>query len=208
VSGDFYDVFRAADGRIALVMGDVSGKGVPAALVMGVIHGAVRSSRWPDSAAAHERESGRLNLLLCENVSGARYASMFWCYYEPLARRLCYVNAGHCPPLLVGRRSQGTEIAGLDAGGPVLGLLPEARYEQAGCEVCPGDVLVLYSDGLIEANSPSGEEYGEGRLRQLLATAATGSPADIRDSILASASAFVGSTPLRDDLTLVVAKFT
>ena len=208
VGGDFYDVFRAADGRIALVMGDVSGKGVPAALVMGVIHGAVRSSRWPDSAAAHELESGRLNLLLCENVSGARYASMFWCYYEPLTRRLCYVNAGHCPPLLVGRRSQGTEIAGLDAGGPVLGLLPQARYEQAWCDVCPGDVLVLYSDGLIEANSPSGEEYGEGRLRHLLATVAPGIPADVRDAILASASAFVGSTPLRDDLTLVVAKFT
>ncbi len=104
VSGDFYDVFRAGDGRIAIVMGDVSGKGVPAALVMGVIHGAVRSSAWPESTAAHERESARLNLLLCEKAAVSRYASMFWCYYEPLTRRLCYVNAGHYPPLLVGEQ--------------------------------------------------------------------------------------------------------
>ena len=207
VSGDFYDVFRAGDGRIAIVMGDVSGKGVPAALVMGVIHGAVRSSAWSESTSAHERESGRLNLLLCEKASVSRYASMFWCYYEPLTRRLCYVNAGHYPPLLVGERGHGIEIARLDAGGPVLGLLPEARYEQARCDVRPGDVLVLYSDGLIEATNPAGEEYGESRLRELLATAGAGSPDDIRDAILASASAFLGAAPPRDDLTLVVAKF-
>ena len=207
VSGDFYDAFRAGTDRIAIVMGDVSGKGVPAALVMGVIHGAVRSSAWPESTAEHERESGLLNLLLCENASGARYASMFWCYYEPLTRRLCYVNAGHCPPLLVGDRGHGVEIARLDAGGPVLGILPAARYEQAQCEVRPGDVLVLYSDGLIEATNPAGEEYGESRLRELLATAGAGGPDDIRNAILASARAFLGPAPPRDDVTLVVATF-
>jgi hypothetical protein len=207
VSGDFYDVFRAGDSRIAIVMGDVSGKGVPAALVMGVIHGAVRSSSWSESTSAHERESAQLNLLLCEKASLSRYASMFWCYYEPLTRRLGYVNAGHHPPLLVGERGHGIEITRLDAGGPVLGLLPAARYEQARCDVRPGDVLVLYSDGLIEATNPAGEEYGESRLLEFLATADAGSPDDIRDAILASASAFLGTVPPRDDLTLVVAKF-
>jgi hypothetical protein len=207
VSGDFYDVFRAGDGRIAIVMGDVSGKGVPAALVMGVIHGAVRSSGWSESTSAHEGESGRLNLLLCEKAAVSRYASMFWCYYEPLTRRLCYVNAGHHPPLLVGERGHGVEITRLDAGGPVLGLLPGARYEQARCDVRPGDMLVLYSDGLIEATNPAGEEYGESRLREFLARAQAGSPDDVRDAILESASAFLGPAPPRDDLTLVVAKF-
>jgi hypothetical protein len=207
VSGDFYDAFRAGNGRIAIVMGDVSGKGVPAALVMGVIHGAVRSSAWSESTAEHERESGELNLLLCENASGARYSSMFWCYYEPLTRQLSYVNAGHCPPLLVGDRGHGIEVVRLVAGGPVLGILPAARYEQARCEVRPGDVLVLYSDGLSEATNPAGEEYGESRLRECLATAEAGSPDDIRDAILASASAFLGPAPPRDDVTLVVAQF-
>jgi hypothetical protein len=207
VSGDFYDAFRTGSGHIAIVMGDVSGKGVPAALVMGVIHGAVRSSAWPESTAEHERESARLNLLLCENASGARYASMFWCYYEPLTRLLFYVNAGHCPALLVSEPGHGIQITRLDAGGPVLGILPAARYEQARCEVRDGDVLVLYSDGLIEATNPAGEEYGESRLHERVAAAGAGSPDDVRDAILASASAFLGPASPRDDVTLVVAKF-
>ena len=172
MSGDFYDVFRAGDGRIAVVIGDVSGKGVPAALVMGVIHGAVRSSAWSE---VHVRARAGVRAAEPPAVregSFSRYASMFWCYYEPLTRRLCYVNAGHYPPLLVGDRGHGIEIMRLDAGGPVLGLLPAARYEQARCDVRPGDVLVLYSDGLTEAINPAGEEYGESRLRELLATTA------------------------------------
>jgi hypothetical protein len=209
VGGDFYDAFRAGDGRIAIVMGDVSGKGVPAALVMGVIHGAVRSSAWWESASAHERESGQLNLLLCEKGTSSRYASMFWCYYEPRTRRLSYVNAGHYPALLIADKGHGPEVVTLDAGGgPVLGILPEARYEQAWCEIHPGDTLVLYSDGLIEAQNPAGEEYGEGRLRDFLTKADAGTPNDIRDAILASASAFGGAVPPRDDLTLVAARFT
>jgi hypothetical protein len=207
VGGDFYDAFRSPDGRIAIVMGDVSGKGVPAALVMGVIHGAVRSTAWPESTADHERESARLNRLLGEKGAGARHASMFWCYYEPSTRQLGYVNAGHCPGLLVGERDHGVSIARLDVGGPVLGILEEARYEQARCEVRPGDVLVLYSDGLIEATEPDGEEYGEARLRACLATAGAGSPDEIRAAILASADAFLGPASPRDDVTLVVAKF-
>jgi hypothetical protein len=207
VGGDFYDAFRAGDGRIAMVLGDVSGKGVPAALVVGVIHGAARSSAWPESTADHERESARLNRLLCGKAAGGRYASMFWCYYEPATRQLSYVNAGHCPGLLVGERERAIAIARLDVGGPVLGILPTARYEQGRCDVCSGDVLVLYSDGLVEATSPAGEEYGERRLRDCLATAGAGSPEEIRAAILASAGTFLGTAAPRDDVTLVVAKF-
>lgn len=211
VGGDFYDVFRLNDEGIALVMGDVSGKGVPAALLMGVIHGAVRSSLWSESPSRHESESQQLNHLLCERASGERYASMFWCYYDPIAHSLSYVNAGHCPPILARKgRSSGNkvEISRLHVGGPVLGVLPDARYEQAKLEVFPGDILVMYSDGLVEATNSRGEEYGEGRLRALLATVTEKSADDIRRSILASFSAFSGATDLRDDLTIVVAQFT
>ena len=190
-----------------MVIGDVSGKGVPVVLVMGVIHGSLRSSAWSQSTSAHELESARLNLLLCEKGSFSRYSSMFWCYDEPEARRLHYVNAGHYPPLLVGERDDRVLITRLDAGGPVLGLLPAARYEQASCDVRPGDVLVLYSDGLTEAINPAGEEYGESRLRGFLATVDGRSADEIRDAILASAKGFLGAGPPRDDLTLVVAKF-
>ena len=98
IGGDFYDVFRVDGDRTALAIGDVSGKGVPAALLMAVIHGAVRSSDWTESTAVHERESARLNRLLCENASGARFASMFWCYHDPRTRRLHYLNAAREGP--------------------------------------------------------------------------------------------------------------
>jgi hypothetical protein len=207
VGGDFYDVFSLKDEGTALVMGDVSGKGVPAALLMGVIHGAVRSSLWSESPSRHESESRQLNRLLCERASGERYASMFWCYHNPISHSLSYVNAGHCPPLLV-RKSEGkVEISRLHMGGPVLGVLPDARYEQAKLEVSPGDLLVMYSDGLVEATNPRGEEYGEGRLRELLATVNEKSADDIRQAILASLAVFLGAEELRDDLTIVVAQF-
>jgi Stage II sporulation protein E (SpoIIE) len=207
LGGDFYDVFRLKDEGIALVMGDVSGKGVPAALLMGVIHGAVRSSLWSESPSRHESESQRLNRLLCEPASGERFASMFWCYYDPLAHTLSYVNAGHWPPLLMQKSGSKVELSRLHAGGPVLGVLPNARYEQAKLQVSPGDLLVMYSDGLVEAVNSHGEEYGEGRLRELLATLTEKSADDTRRAILASLAAFTGTAGLRDDLTIVVTQF-
>jgi hypothetical protein len=207
VGGDFYDVFRLKDERIALVMGDVSGKGVPAALLMGVIHGAVRSSLWSESPSRHESESQQLNRLLCERASGERYASMFWCYHDPIPHTLSYVNAGHCPPLLTRKSGSKVEISRLHVGGPVLGVLPNARYEQATVQVSTGDLLLMYSDGLVEATNPHGEEYGEVRLRELLATLTEKSADEIRRVILASLAAFSGTTGLRDDLTIVVAQF-
>jgi sigma-B regulation protein RsbU (phosphoserine phosphatase) len=208
VGGDFYDVFRLDDERIALIMGDVSGKGVPAALIMGVIHGAVRSSLWSESPSRHESESQQLNRLLCERASGERYASMFWCYHDPIAHTLSYVNAGHCPPLLTRKNGSKVEISRLHVGGPVLGVLPDARYEQAKLQVSPGDILVMYSDGLVEAINSHGEEYGEGRLSELLATLTEKSANDILRAIVASLAAFSGIAELRDDLTIVVAQFT
>jgi sigma-B regulation protein RsbU (phosphoserine phosphatase) len=207
VGGDFWDAFRPGDGRVALVIGDVSGKGVPAALLTGVIHGAVRSAAWWESAASHELESAQLNRLLCRDAAPNRYASMFWCYYEPGTRELRYVNDGHCPPLLVSRGPDGLEVSTLDAGGPVLGLVDDAAYRQASRHVAVGDLLILYSDGLVESTNTAGEEYGVGRLRELLPSAAASGPEGLRDTIEAAVAGFRGPVALRDDLTLVVAQF-
>ena len=174
---------------------------------MGVIHGAVRSSLWAESPVRHEVESQRLNRLLCERASGERYASMFWCYYDSSAHCLSYVNAGHCPPLLTRKNGSGVEISRLHVGGPVLGVLPEAHYEQAKFAVSAGDLLVMCSDGLVEATNSRGEEYGESRLRELLAAVTGRSADDIRRAILAPLAAFSGAAKLRDDLTIVVAQF-
>ncbi len=207
VGGDFYDVFRLKDDGIALVIGDVSGKGVPAALLMGVIHGAVRSSVWAESPSRRESEAEQLNKLLCERSSGERYASMFWCYHDPASHSLSYVNAGHCPPLLTRKTGNAVGISRLTVGGPVLGVLPDARYEQATIQLSRGDLLVMYSDGLVEATNPAGEEYGDARLGELLATVTEKSADEIRRAILASLAAFAGTEGLRDDLTIVVAQF-
>ena len=205
VTGDFYDTFQTEHG-LALVVGDVSGKGIPAALLMGVIHGAVRSSTWTDSRVSHERETAGLNRLLCERTSGERFASMFWSYCDVRGGWVHYVNAGHLAPMLIGLRHGKPEINRLDVGGPVLGLLPYAAYMQGQVEIQSGDAMVLYSDGLVEATNASGEEFGESRLAELLSQSLGESPEKIRDCILASVNDFLGGVPAHDDLTCLVAK--
>jgi hypothetical protein len=199
VGGDFYDAFRTDDG-LALVVGDVSGKGIPAALLMGVISGAVRSSHWTDSRASHERETGELNRLFCERAAGDRFASMFWGYCDPQFQTVHYVNAGHCAPILIGLRNGQPEIRRLDVGGVVLGVLPTTSYTQGCAPIQPGDILVLYSDGVIEAQNASGEEFGEARLVQLVSESARGGAQKVRDSILAGVHAFLGGRPRRRHL--------
>jgi serine phosphatase RsbU (regulator of sigma subunit) len=207
VGGDFYDVFPLASNGFGAVIGDVSGKGLPAALLMGVIHGAVRTAAWWSAAGEHEDESRRLNRLLCEHASDSRFASMFWCVYDPALRSLRYVNAGHCPPFLIGGGGATGEFVRLRDGGPVFGLLPQATYAATTVEVAPGDLLILYSDGLVEAASAAGAEYGEDRLAELLRRHSGQTPAEIREAILESLKAFSPAGPAQDDLTFVLLRF-
>lgn len=205
VAGDFYDVFETEKGP-AFVIGDVSGKGVPAALLMGVIHGAVRSSRWWESQASHERETADLNHLLCERISEERFATMFWSYAG--SKGLHYVNAGHPPPMLVRLRNGKPEVKRLDVGGPALGVLSDAVYRQGHVDMEPEDLMLLYSDGLVEATNSAGEEFGEARLAAALAAHSVGEdPQRIRDSILLAVHTFLGDKAPHDDLTCVVVRF-
>jgi serine phosphatase RsbU (regulator of sigma subunit) len=207
VGGDFYDSFRAPGDDFALVLGDVSGKGVPAALLAGLIHGAVRSSNWTASAEQHEQACRRLNELLLERASGERYATMFWGYYDPASRRLRYINAGHCPPLLLHQGGNGVEVTRLEEGGTVVGLLPAARYRQASVPIEPGDTLVVYSDGIAEANNPREEEFGEERLLEVIRFNWSASVEEIRSKVLEAVREFAAGTPAADDLTLLIARF-
>jgi hypothetical protein len=207
VGGDFYDVLPGGEQSFAVLIGDVSGKGIPAALLMGVIHGAVRTAAWRSDVAQHQEESGRLNRLLCEHASGNRFASMFWCVYDQPQRLLRYVNAGHCPPFLIARRDPVPVPTRLDRGGPVLGLLGEAAYEASTIAVSPGDLLVMYSDGLVEASNAAGEEYGEERLMELLQQRAGQSPSQLRDAILDAWAAFASPDQPQDDLTIAIIRF-
>jgi sigma-B regulation protein RsbU (phosphoserine phosphatase) len=200
VGGDLYDAFPTADGRVAFSLGDVSGKGLPAALLMGMIQGAVRSNPWHRDSAAHIAFARQLNTLLCNRSAGAKFASLFWGSYDPRRATLSYVSAGHCPGFVVGRRG----IVRLDSTGPVLGLLAQSRFEQAAVDLQHGDLLVLYSDGLVEAVDAHGEEFGEQRLIDVLSRCHGASAEDTRMEILHDYRAFLGSSLPEDDLTLLV----
>jgi hypothetical protein len=207
VGGDFYDVFELEDGQAALVLGDVSGKGLSAALLMGVIHGALRSSAWAGSAADHEESLSRLNQLLCAKTANERFATLFSCYFDPQTAVLRYVNAGHLPPLLVrqGRRGK-IEVERLREGGPVLGLLPFARYSQGEVTIEPGDLLVMYSDGILEAQNERDEEFGEDRVVQVICQNRDKAPGEICDATLTSVRGFLGRQAAHDDQTLLVVR--
>jgi sigma-B regulation protein RsbU (phosphoserine phosphatase) len=136
-----------------------------------------------------------------------RFASLFWCYYEPESQLLRYVNAGHPPPILVRRKGEGElEIQRLTEGGPVLGLLQGANYRQGQAVVGAGDLLVLFSDGVVEATNASGEQFDEDRLLAVILENSAGSAAEIREETLKRVRAFLGQEPAQDDLTLVVAR--
>jgi hypothetical protein len=207
VGGDFYDVFSNEANGIAVIVGDVSGKGIPAALLMGVIHGAVRTALWQSAAESHEEESKKLNRLLCDHASGDRFASMFWCVYDQPLRSLRYVNAGHCPPFLIGKRDGKLRTTRLDKGGPVLGLLPDASYQATTVKISADDLLVVYSDGLVEAVNAAGGEYGEERLATLLHAHAEEQPQQLRQSLMSSLASFVSAKAARDDLTFAIIRF-
>jgi serine phosphatase RsbU (regulator of sigma subunit) len=203
VGGDFYDIYPVGRG-VALLLGDVSGKGVPAALLAGVVQGAIRVRDWHSSPASHEEAARDLNELLLERASGDRYTTLFWCYYDQLAQRLYYINAGHCPPLLVRRNSS---IVALDEGGTVLGLIPGATYRQASVPIEPGDLLIIFSDGVVEAANEREEEFGEHRLGQILQQNFDQDVDNLRERITGNVKEFTGATPLADDLTFLLARF-
>ncbi len=207
VGGDFYDTFSVNEDDLALVLGDVSGKGVPAALLAGLVHGAIRSSNWVASAAHHEQALYDLNQLLLERASGERYVTMFSCYYDHTERALHYINAGHCPPLRVRKTASGFELKQLEEGGTVIGLIAAARYRQATVSIEPGDLLIVFSDGIVESANPKDDEYGERRLADVVKENFAKDVEEIRAGILRSVEQFAAGVPPADDLTFLVVRF-
>jgi hypothetical protein len=201
VGGDFHDIFETASGKIAMVLGDVSGKGVSAALLVSVLQGAIRSS----TASQHETACERINRMLCERTACERFATLFWGVFDPTSNTLRFVNAGHAAPMLI-RHGQ-NRIERLEEGGPVLGLLPEARYSAGTVEIGGADTLILYSDGINEAANQNEEEFGEDRIKQIVSDAADGSPAELCERIMGQVAAFASAEVHPDDRTLMVVRF-
>lgn len=202
VGGDFYDIFVTDSGKVAIVLGDVSGKGVPAALLVSVLHGAIRSS----TAAQHEFACERINGMLCERTACERFATLFWGVFDPSTNNLRYVNAGHAAPMLI--RQGGERIERLCEGGPVLGLLPDALYSAGIVKIEDGDKLVVYSDGIIEAAKDEEEEFGEARIAEIISDGGDDAPERLCERIVKQVTAFAGSEAPQDDRTLMVVKLS
>jgi serine phosphatase RsbU (regulator of sigma subunit) len=201
VGGDFYDIFEAAPGTTAIVLGDVSGKGVSAALLVSVLQGAIRSS----TSSRHETACDRINRMLCELTARARFATLFWGLYDAESSTLRYVNAGHAAPILI-RHGQ-NRIERLDQGGPVLGLLPSARYSTGSVKIEGPDTLILYSDGVNEAANEKEEEFGDDRVKEMILQSEGATPAELCDRIMSQVDAFASAGPTPDDRTLMVVRF-
>ncbi|HET9942155.1 MAG TPA: PP2C family protein-serine/threonine phosphatase [Terriglobia bacterium] len=207
VGGDFCDVFHVSEDRTALVLGDVSGKGISAALLMALIHGAIHSVSWTRSTQDHVNASRQLNTLLCQKTATERFTSLFWGCFDPQRSTIQYINAGHLPPYLVRKTNGNFVVHRLETGGPVMGLLPGANFQQGEEFVASGDLLVAFSDGVVEAMSPSGEEFGDKRLLLAIQERWEASANEIRSAIHTRLKEFTGSSPVLDDQTLIVVRF-
>ena len=202
VGGDLVDVLHLPGGRLGFMLGDVSGKGLSAALLMGLVQGAMTASGAELGGDAPEQAVARVNDLLVEKTSGDRF---FWCSFDPADATLRYVNAGHPPAFLVRR---GRPVEPLTDGGPVFGVIPGAPYRSGRATVAPGDLLVVFSDGIAEAANRQDEEFGADRIAQAVQAHATSSARGICDAVLSDVERFAGAHGARDDRTLLVVRFT
>ncbi len=210
VAGDYYDAFLRAAAQPAdvadrgecllLVVADVAGKSVPAALLMATLQASLRTLAALPVPLLDV--VGRLNRYVCnQNPCRHRFTTGFLAEFEPATGHLQYVNAGHNWPLL--RRTSG-EIERLGSGGVPLGIMPDARYECGDASVATGDLLVIFTDGLIEAENEREEEYGESRMLGVIDRSCGRSAAEILKDLMASVDAFVGAARQHDDITCLV----
>jgi hypothetical protein len=207
VAGDYYDVFprtTSALGGLTYVfaMADVAGKSIPAALLMATIQSSLKT--LAGGPASLTDLVARINLYACSNSqNGRRFTTAFIAEYDPASHTLNYVNAGHNPPVL---RRQSGAIDRLDAGGIPLGILENAPYTAGSVVLQTDDWLVIFTDGVVEAENPQGEEYGEQRLLFLVHTSAQQSPSQLLARLNADLDRFVASAPQHDDITCMLVK--
>jgi sigma-B regulation protein RsbU (phosphoserine phosphatase) len=200
VGGDYYDVIPMPGGRTCITLGDVSGKGIPAAVLMAAVQASIRvnMTRGADSLAA---AIAALNETVYSASTAERYTTLFAAFLEPGCRRMIYVNCGQTAPMLL--RASG-RVERLDKGGPPVGLLSRATFEETAADLAPGDLLVVFSDGVSEVNNPAGDIWNEEELEQVVASCAGLSAAEAHRRILGAAQGFADGAEPSDDITLAV----
>src|SRR5579863_3214640 len=199
LSGDYFDIVELGEDKLALSIGDVTGKGVPAALLMSNVQASVRLLASERTTPAEMAE--KLNRSISLNTTAGKFVTFFYCVVDIRARKLTYTSAGHCAPILI--RANG-EVLRLEVGGAVLGVLPDWQYEQAEIALESGDRLLLFTDGVTEAANSREEEFGEERLIQLSSALRDRSAHELKNRVMQTVSSFTGGRA-QDDATLVVA---
>jgi len=201
IGGDYYDFILCIDGRLVVALGDVSGKGTSAALLMSSLHAAVHAQ--VASCRPITETVGAVNRYLADNTPANRFVTLFYAELDPLTGSLSFINAGHNPPIIA---HESGAFEHLGAGGVPLGIIPDFDFREGRTQLRPGDVLIAYSDGVTETQSPAGEEFGTMRLQEVITQNLDLSAAGLRDKIEAALSAFAQGTPAVDDITLVIVK--
>jgi len=201
IGGDYYDFIERENGSLIVALGDVSGKGTAAALLMSSLHAAVHAQA--DANDSIVKTIVAVNRYLVESIPPNRFVTLFYAELNPKSGALAFLNAGHNPPLIV---HAGGTMEQLASGGLPLGILADADFREGRTKLYPGDVLVIYSDGVSEAVNPNGEEFGATRLYEVVARNLDTSASGIRDRIESALTKFCQGTPAADDITLVIVK--
>ena len=201
IGGDYYDFIQREDGNMVVALGDVSGKGTAAALLMSSLHAAIHAQADANDSIVSTIQA--VNKYLTESIPPNRFVTLFYAELNPELGRLTFLNAGHNPPLIV---HAGGTMEQLASGGLPLGIMADAEFREGRTQLLPGDVLVIYSDGVSEAVNPTGEEFGPTRLYEVVARNLDASASGIRDRIESALTKFCQGTPAADDITLVIVK--
>lgn len=207
VAGDYYDVFPRPgktneENRVVLAVADVAGKSIPAAMLMATFQASLKT--LSTAQLALPELAANMNRYACTNSQGGlRFTTAFLAEYDAVHRRIDYINAGHNNPIL--RRGSG-QIERLDVGGMPFGILPDTKYQAGTVTLSPGDWLVIFTDGLVEAENAHHEDYGETRLLTAIEAAKSLSPCDLLKRLITELDLFVGNTPQHDDITCMLLK--
>lgn len=197
VGGDYYDVFKLSETQFALVIADVSGKGMPAALLMSNVQATAKA--FATLGSSPKDLCSKVNRAICNSITPGKFITFFYAVLDSDDRRLTYVNAGHNPPIIV---SQDQDCKKLETGGTVLGLFADGSYEQTSIDLLPGDRFVMFTDGITEATDSNGEEFGEERLITLVRESPAKSAPELRDAIMQDVTQFCQGD-FADDATLL-----
>jgi sigma-B regulation protein RsbU (phosphoserine phosphatase) len=198
VGGDYFDVIELGEGRLAIAVGDVAGKGMPAALLMALLQGSLRTLL--SAGLRGEELVVKLNAHLCSNIPSNRLITLFYAELDAATGGLRYVNAGHNPPYLL---SAERTPARLGATAMALGITSDTAFPSMAVDLRPGDRLVLYTDGVTEAEDPKDREYGEARLAAWLQANRDQPARRLIDGVIAEVLEHCGTARPRDDMTLL-----